>query len=400
MKKDVIDLIYKISLPFFEKIDFKLKKNNQGGIIYNFKTTEFTLFGGIGFFDAYKGITYIGESNFNIQIIAIEKIYDQALLKSKFEIRTSSRTFSISDIEFRNQVTENGNKWPKIIPFENKSLIEEHTIKILDRIEKIMLPQVEESLSLPYWISMFENKKKSLYEREIGGFYPRINDDFMIKHLIILKLCDSPSYEKAFEIHLERTKSFLEKFPDSEHTNSQNILVNNLKEILDATPAKYDYKDLTPPFKFVKNSSIEEPKSDAKRVITLAGKEVEVEINSFEVSEDQQTTIDEFLNNIALHFENAKLETINNAEFENEQGQLQDFEDCSFVLYSIAEATGLLAKKPKDFEVEAAKYLYIKHISIDPDNNNAVLTMANTITDQLLYAHVTLSGHIDIVTGN
>jgi hypothetical protein len=399
MKNNFTDLIYNTSFLFFKNRNFNLKKTREDSILYNFKTNEFTLFGYFGFSNEIKGIKYIGESNFKVQLLDIEKIYVEGLKKSQIEI-PSILTFIKSDSEWRNINTDNGNMRPEIIPFENESLIEEHTLKILDRIENIMLPQVEESLSLPYWVSLYEKTKDVLYQRELGSFYWYLNDDFMIKHLIILKLCGSPSYEKAFEIHLERTKSFLEKFPDSVHTNSQMILVNNLKEILDATPAKYDYKDLTPPFKFVKNSSIEEPKSDAKRVITLAGKEVEVEINSFEVSEDQQTTIDEFLNNIALHFENAKLETINNAEFENEQGQLQDFEDCSFVLYSIAEATGLLTKKPKDFEVEAAKYLYLKHISIDPDNNNAVLTMANTITDQLLYAHVTLSGHIDIVTGD
>jgi hypothetical protein len=400
MKKDIIDFIYNISLPFFVNNNLKLKKNSQGGVIFTLKTKEFELFSGYGFSSYVNSISFARNLGFNIKISEIEIIYSNIVTNYNLNFFKNQPTVLFTDLEWQKKVTENSELYPATISINDYNLIKDLTFEVISRIENVMFPLIENYLSLPFWASFYEEKKERIYQRGPGEFYSNINDDYSIKHLIILKLCGSPSFEEAFDIHYERVKGFWEKFPEDEGTNSQMAMIKNLKEILDTTSLKYDYKDLTPPYKFVKNNSITVPKSDAKRVITLAGKEVEVEINSFDVSEDQQTTIDEFLNNIALHFENAKLETINNAEFENEQGQLQDFEDCSFVLYSIAEATGLLTKKPKDFEVEAAKYLYIKHISIDPDNNNAVLTMANTITDQILYAHLTLSGHIDIVTGD
>jgi hypothetical protein len=395
MKKDIIDFIYNISLPFFVNNNLKLKKNSQGGVVFTLKTKEFELFGGYGFSSYINSISYVRSLGFNIKISEIEMIYSNIVANYNLNFFKNQPTVLFTDLEWQKKIVENPDLYPDTISINDYNFIKDLTFEVLNRIENIMFPLIENYLSLPFWASFYEEKKERIYLRGPGEFYSNINDDYSIKHLIILKLCGSPSFEEAYNIHYERVKGFWEKFPEDEGTNSQMAMIKNLKDILDATPAKYDYRDLTPPYRFVKSEVARSSIAENKRNILVNDRKVEVEINGFEISAVQKNNIDIFLKDISKHFENVKSEIVNNAEFENEQGKLQCFEDSSGVLHAIAEALNI--PFVEGHEKLSADYLYLKNISIDAEQNEASLTIGSDYNETNLTALLSLSGKVEIV---
>jgi hypothetical protein len=395
MKKDIIDFIYNISLPFFVNNNLKLKKNSQGGVVFTLKTKEFELFGGYGFSSYINSISYVRSLGFNIKISEIEMIYSNIVANYNLNFFKNQPTVLFTDLEWQKKIVENPDLYPDTISINDYNFIKDLTFEVLNRIENIMFPLIENYLSLPFWASFYEENKERIYLRGPGEFYSNINDDYSIKHLIILKLCGSPSFEEAYNIHYERVKGFWEKFPEDEGTNSQMAMIKNLKDILDATPAKYDYRDLTPPYRFVKSEVARSSIAENKRNILVNDRKVEVEINGFEISAVQKNNIDIFLKDISKHFENVKSEIVNNAEFENEQGKLQCFEDSSGVLHAIAEALNI--PFVEGHEKLSADYLYLKNISIDAEQNEASLTIGSDYNETNLTALLSLSGKVEIV---
>ena len=396
MKKEINQLIFDISESYFRPFGFKVKKNSGGGIEIYKEINNVKIEGGFGYrFGSNSKLEYFGFLGIRHRFTDVEEIRSKIFSKYGIEDKTFS-TVRLIDEEWRQQYIS------LTIDCDNLVSIEQHTRKLLDRLESHVLPVAEQYLSLPYWADFYEKKKETLYEvNQADLFYNYVNDEYRLKHLIILRLCGSPLFEEAFEIRKRPTMEYFEGNPDKESSmyegavRFRNVLLD-LKELLDATSPKYDLHDLTPPFRFEKKEVVEEAKSQIKPKVVLKGRSLEVDVNVFDITLVQKQAVDAFLENIEGHYDTVLEEIISNAEFENQDGG--DFStDCGGTLACIAEESGLIKTKPVDFEREAAEHLYPQHISMDVEHDNVVISIANNYCDFVLNAHLTLAGHVEIV---
>lgn len=398
MKNIINQIIFEIANVFFKEYEIKVKKVSSGGVKFSINFPDIIINGGFAYrFNTSNEIEYFSYPTIEIKFSEVENVRTPILNKYSISDETFPSILFI-DNEWREKYV-----WQKF-KLDNITSIQAHTVKILERFETYMLPMAEQYLSLPYWAQHYEKKKANLYQNnEPDSFYRLVNDNYSLKHLIILKLCGSPSFEEAYIEQIKPSIEYLESQSDKDSKDYKSVqqykqILLDLKETLDATPAKYDYRDITPPYRFIKKVDAKpvEPKPSASEVY-LEDRAVNVEINAFEISAEQQAKIDSFLKEIKKHFEAIREVIIDNAEFENEQGQLQNFEDCSYVIQDIAEAKGLLDGQKLGFERAAAQYLYLKEIAIDPDQNQVTCTVASDFSNKQLTALLGLDGNVEIV---
>jgi len=401
MKKEINQLIYNLCLPYFSRLGFKIKKRSQGGIFYTFKHGSFICSGAFVFSGYMQKIDFLGRNALEIRLNEVEDIYCSVFRKNGLDV-SNQVTITKVDDEWKKAFLNDESANSFYIENDDFSAIETHTRRILNRIESHVLPLVQQYLSLPYWADLYEKKKETLYEENQADlYYNYVHDRYSVKHLIILKLCGSPSFKEAYEIRLRQISKLVEQNTEKESESFKRLLtikniILDLKELLDATPPKYDLHDLTPPFRFEKKEVEEEAKPQIKPKVVLKGRSLEVDVNVFDITPVQKQTVDVFLENIEGHYDTVLEEIISNAEFENQDGG--DFStDCGGTLACIAEESGLIKTKPVGFEREAAEHLYPQHISIDVEHDSVVISIANNYCDLVLNAHLMLAGHVEIV---
>ncbi|MDZ7933838.1 MAG: hypothetical protein U5M51_02455 [Emticicia sp.] len=196
MKKDTISLIFEESKDTFLSKGFKIKKNPQGGIIFNLEKENLFLKGGFGFFDdSYPSILYMGTIQFFIKLFEVENIYEIFFEKHSCSLINNSSTVGYSDIEWQDSHTFN------IMNSLDNISLRNYTKEVLTRFETFILPLIEKYQSIHELAELFRNDPQQ--------FKRIVTDNRNMKYLLILKLAKSDLFEKEYQIKDEFLKSLL-----------------------------------------------------------------------------------------------------------------------------------------------------------------------------------------------